>query len=324
MGIVINKNVPVFIISFNRLSYLVRLVEWLEIAGFKNINIVDNNSTYPPLLEYLQSSKYKVHRMDVNYGYLVVWKCGKFKEILDNNYYIVSDCDVLPAEECPLEVTHYFFKILKKYKRTTKAGFALKIDDLPGHFIFRDSVINWEKKFWINKKEDGLFDAPIDTTFALYRPGIYPSDKKWWKSIRTDSPYIARHLPWYVDSSILTEEDKYYQEQLTNRSTFWSITDVTLLQKYNNELVAELELAYSSRKWRWLQVFYKFCYLFMPKRFGERLGREKKLSTISDNIQILQKANKELLVKLSSIYTSRVWKLLQAVENLFRFKRKSS
>ena len=206
--------------------------------------------------------------MDKNYGHLVVWKCGKFKEIIDNNYYIVSDCDVLPVEECPLDVVKYFLGILQKYKDVTKAGFALKTDDLPENFIFRDSVINWEKKYWTRKEEEGLFDAPIDTTFALYRPGIYPSNKKWWKSIRTDWPYMARHLPWYVDSGILTEEDKYYQEQLTNRSTFWSITDATLLQKYNKELVAELESAYSSRKWAWLQMFYKisvsYTHLTLP------------------------------------------------------------
>lgn len=57
------KNIPVYIISFNRLSCLKQLVARLERAGYSNIHIVDNGSSYPPLLEELDKTPHVVHRM---------------------------------------------------------------------------------------------------------------------------------------------------------------------------------------------------------------------------------------------------------------------
>ena len=66
------KTVPVFLIAYNRLGYLRQLVAWLERAGYSDIRIIDNCSSYPPLLEYLERSPHAVHRMDRNYGHLVL------------------------------------------------------------------------------------------------------------------------------------------------------------------------------------------------------------------------------------------------------------
>lgn len=306
-----NKDIDVFIISYNRLSYLKSIVAWLEKAGFENIHIVDNNSTYTPLKEYLKLSKHKVHTMNKNYGHLVVWECGKFKEILKNKNYIVSDCDILPISECPLNITEYFFGILEKYINITKVGFSLKIDDLPNHFIFKENVINWEKKFWEKRNGDGLFDAPIDTTFALYRPGIYPNNKNWWNSIRTDYPYVAKHLPWYLDSSKTNEEDLFYQKGINNSSSYWSLTDENLLNKYNKELKIKLMEVYRSRKWFLLQIIYKLCYfLTLNNKFKAKIGVKKNLLQTFNDVNFLQKNNIEILNELNLIKNSIGWKVL--------------
>lgn len=314
-----NKEIDVFIISYNRLEYLKQLITWLERAGFENIHIVDNNSTYPPLLEYFKESKHKVHRMDKNYGHLVVWECGKFNDIIDSKNYVVTDSDVLPIEECPLNVTSYFSDILAKFDDVAKVGFSLKIDDLPNHFIFRDSVIDWEIQFWSKRKADGLFDASIDTTFALYRPEVYPSDSFWWKSIRTDYPYMAKHLPWYSNSSEPTEENLFYQKKIKNMSTFWSVTDVDLLQKYNDELMVDLKNVYSTHKWKILQVIYMVCYAILPReRFRRRMGKKKKLALQSSDAKLLQKNSERILVEISNIKSSGGWKMLEKAERFFK------
>ena len=36
------------------------------------------------------------------------------------------------------------------------------------------------------------FDAPIDTTFALYKVPFHS-----FNAIRTNRPYTAKHMPWY-------------------------------------------------------------------------------------------------------------------------------
>jgi len=318
-----NKDTPVFIISYNRLRYLRRLVEWLESAGFCHIHIVDNASTYQPLLEYLTNSPHEVHRLEKNYGHMAVWNCGLFESILRKQFYIVTDNDILPVEECPRSVTDYFFGVLEQYPGITKVGFALKIDDLPEQYSQRDTVIEWEKQFWKKQVREGLYDASIDTTFALYRPGIYPAQKKWWRSIRTDSPYVARHLPWYEDSGQSDEEDQYYQSQLINQSSFWSVTDISLLQRYQAELLVELKLIYGSRKWKILQLVYSLgALLFSSNRFQRRIGQKRNLfDAVKEDVYSLQRRNNDLMVEIGSIKSSDGWRILERLEKLFGLDR---
>jgi hypothetical protein len=226
-------DIPVFLISFNRVTYLSMLVTWLEAHGYSNIQIVDNASTYPPLLDYLRSSPHKVHYLNNNMGHLAVWTCGRFTSELSTSYYIVSDCDILPVEQCPGDAVWHFQQVLEMYPEVTKVGFSLRIDDLPDSYVFKDEVINWEAQYWQKEIAPELFAAPIDTTFALYRPGIYPSQKKWWTALRTGAPYTARHLPWYQNSQELSDEEQYYQRSAEALSTHWSITDVQCIKEQN-------------------------------------------------------------------------------------------
>lgn len=46
------RDVPIFINARDRLGVMKRLIDWLLDAGYRNLIILDNNSTYPPLLEY--------------------------------------------------------------------------------------------------------------------------------------------------------------------------------------------------------------------------------------------------------------------------------
>lgn len=233
---------PIFIISFNRLGYLQQLVQWLEQAGYTNLHIIDNASTYPPLLRYLAQSPHQVHHMDKNYGHLVLWESGQFDAVIQSQPFVLTDCDVLPAQGCPHDVVAYLAQQLAIYTNKTKVGLSLRIDDLPDHYALKDQVIEWETPFWAHRLPDApLFDAAIDTTFAYYRPNIPPSDPKWWRALRTDAPYTAHHLPWYVDSSQpLTEEDLFYQRHVKAMSSQWSTTDAEALKVQNIELMKQI------------------------------------------------------------------------------------
>ena len=232
---------PIFLISFNRLEPLRLLVEWLENAGYTNIHIIDNDSTYPPLREYLAGSPHHVHVMDKNYGHLVLWESKQFDELITRQSFVLSDCDVLPDENCPADVVAQLAQILDRYGLFTKVGLSLRIDDLPDQYILKQQVLKWESPFWQHALENGrLFEAAVDTTFAYYRPGIGPDNPAWWRALRTAPPMTARHLPWYSNTSEPTEEELYYQTHLQEKSTMWSITDVKLLKDENIQLQAEV------------------------------------------------------------------------------------
>ena len=211
------KSIPVIINNFNRLEYLQKLIIWLEEVGMTNIIILDNASTYPPLLEYYKNTAHRVIFLGRNVGYLALWEAGIFEEFR-NNFYIYTDPDILPTEECPKDFIDVFLEILAKNADVKKVGFSLKIDDIPDFYKRKADVLAIENTYWKRKRSEDTFDAPIDTTFALYRPKAYGDHQT--KALRTAPPYSARHLPWYVDSDNLPEEEKFYAN-LASDSNNW-------------------------------------------------------------------------------------------------------
>lgn len=213
------QNIPIIINNRNRLKFLKQLIESLEIRGYKNIIIIDNKSTYKPLLDYYNSIPYKVILLDENLGYKSIEKIPLYKEIR-SNYFVYTDSDVVPIKECPDDFMEYFLVILRKYFWVTKVGFSLKIDDLPDHYDKKQDVINWEAQFFKNKFGSDYL-APIDTTFSLHKPYAFISTRGFFNMIRTGYPYEARHMPWYNDSNNLDEEEKYYISSV-EVGTHWS------------------------------------------------------------------------------------------------------
>ena len=138
-----------------------------------------------------------------------------------NIYYIYTDSDVIPSDYCPKDFIDYFFKELKKHPFARKIGFSLRIDNIPDSYIHKEEVINLEKQYYLKPAEGGLYRAPIDTTFALYRPRVGLSRSRSVEAYRTAYPYQAEHLPWYNDSSNLSEEEQYYISHCTH-ITEWS------------------------------------------------------------------------------------------------------
>ncbi|MCC6689922.1 MAG: glycosyltransferase family 2 protein [Bacteroidia bacterium] len=214
-----SKLIPVIINNRNRYTYLLQLISWLENAGYLDIHIIDNASSYPPLLNYYTKTKYTVHRLNDNLGYLALWKSGLYK-LYYRNFYVYTDPDILPIADCPFDVLDFWLKKLNQYSSIEKIGFALKIDDLPVHYANKQKVIEWENKFWTNQIEPELYDADIDTTFALYRP--FTNGNRWvQKAYRTSGKYMAKHLPWYENSAEQTDENIFYMNNVSTGASHW-------------------------------------------------------------------------------------------------------
>lgn len=217
------KQVPVIINNFNRLTYLKQLIGFLESRGFGNIVILDNASTYPPLLEYYNTCRYKIFRLEKNMGHLALWKSGISKKF-NRDFFVYTDSDVVPVKECPDDFMEVFMNTLKKHRFARKVGFSLRIDNLPSHYRNRDEVIKWEKQYYEKDAGELLYRAPIDTTFALYRPRATGGSNDYVPMYRTKYPYAAEHLPWYADSSNMSEEDLYYTRHAST-CTMWTALD---------------------------------------------------------------------------------------------------
>ncbi len=200
---------PVFVNCRDRLAPLAELVVWLEGAGCDEIYFIDNDSAYEPLLDYYRSTPHTVIRLDENYGKWSLWQAPGVFERTKGRRFVYTDPDVIPVADCPLDALDRFSELLDRYKLPNKAGFGLRIDDIPDHYRHKQDVLASELGMWQWPVEKGVFYAPIDTTFALYR-----ENGTWAReALRTGLPYIARHDSWYLDLDRLTPEEAFYQQR---------------------------------------------------------------------------------------------------------------
>lgn len=217
---------PIFINSCNRYEPLLHQVTWLLKAGYENITILDNASSYPPLLDYLSavSKHVAVIGLAQNVGKFALWRSGVIE--IPEPPFVYTDPDVVPDANCPNDILAVFMQALERHPNKRKCGFGLRIDDLPECYAPRETVIAWESQFWTkpirnNDMPCELFNADIDTTFALYLQRQFTPS-----AIRTGPPYVARHLTWYLDSSNPTKESVHYEQTSTVSGT-WKLNGST-------------------------------------------------------------------------------------------------
>jgi hypothetical protein len=190
------------IINFNRITLTVKTCDWIFNHGITPV-IVDNNSSYRPLLEYYKTCPYQVVRLDRNYGHKVIWDCNILERLGITGQYIVTDPD-LDLSGIPDDFLSVLQEGLRRYPQAEKCGFSLDYNDLPV-----GDVRDWEMSLWREPLDDMYFKAGIDTTFALYREDS--RHYQIWNSIRTNKPYMACHVPWsYKHIKDLPADEKYY------------------------------------------------------------------------------------------------------------------
>lgn len=204
--------IPIFINVFNRVTTTRNLVA--QLSRLKDVEpiIIDNCSTWQPLLDWYDECPIEVIRLRENMGHHAPWKCGAISQH-DSEFYIVTDCD-LSLIDCPLDLVD---RLLAPFAwggvdaGVIKSGLGLRIDDLPP---WQARVASWEARWWRNPcRTPGYYWAAVDTTFAAYRadtPIQVATTVVNIKSTRTDAPYLARHVPWYFDNENLDDENKNY------------------------------------------------------------------------------------------------------------------
>ncbi|USN95901.1 MAG: hypothetical protein H6793_01930 [Candidatus Nomurabacteria bacterium] len=223
-----SKNIPVFIICRDRKEPLQRLISWLEDEGLKNIILIDNASTYPPLIDYYKKLPYEIIYLNKNAGHKSPWTEGIVDIYAKNKPFIVTDPDVIPIGDSHGAVKR-FCDLLTKYPERTKVGFGLKIDDLPDYYELKDYVISWESQFWESTVEPDVYDAEIDTTFAVYRQN---TPYTLGPGLRTGGKFVAHHQPWYENSKRPSKEIVYYRKHVDQNIGSWGVNESEVTKTY--------------------------------------------------------------------------------------------
>jgi hypothetical protein len=213
---------PVYIIAYNLKTFIKNTVDQLE-KYTKNIHIIDNNSTFGPLVEYYNKDyKYFLHKMNRNLGHNVwqglIWQFPKI--------FFITDPDLQFNDNLPDNFIDIMVEFTDIYK-TTRIGFALDLSDSELFFQSNDyctghSIVNWEKRFWIDKIKDDnyvLYRAAIDTTFCAINQQYFIGHSL--SGVRIAGDFTCKHLPWYQNfrDNIPIDEWNYYKLGNTSSTT---------------------------------------------------------------------------------------------------------
>ncbi len=203
----------------DRLHSLQEMVAWGLAAGHEVV-IVDQASTYPPLLELytkqFPSSEFRViHRAnvgpwpDIRSGMAEFGKPGEFVAYSD------SDVDLAG---CPRDMLEQFAELLIDNRHYRKVGCALRIDDLPETSVATHARKR-EAEFWTKPSSASQLEAfvgKIASTLAVYRVGESGRTTAglYGPALRVAGVYTARHRPWYYTAENMPDDERYYLEHL--------------------------------------------------------------------------------------------------------------
>ena len=213
-----------FIIFRDRVTYLHLCVTAMTEAGLEPV-IVDQGSTWPLAKDYLtamEAAGVTVLRRGGGHP-RTLWDWEPFRQLCSDDLYVVTDCDVVPSDDCPLDWPKRLYQLLDAYPEYSKVGLGLRLDRIPDTYLRKDHVLKWEQKFWDEPLDDGVYKAPIDTTLAMYRPLQERSFDITLNALRTGYPYVADHVAWYEDYDELDEELRWYHEHAEPGISYWTV-----------------------------------------------------------------------------------------------------
>lgn len=226
-----NTFIPIFVLTRDRISSLQTSLESYQhtFNSPYEIIILDHNSTYPPMVQYL-------HELEVKQKISVVplrqekWSAALneansiIRDYLDQHpsieAYVFTDPDIAFLNSAP-DVLLFYAGLLRSCPTYKVVGPSLKITDIPSHYNTTlsngYSVYEHESQFWRvvpniatwNGVGYHVVNQLIDTTFAMYRRNT-SMGRLSSPSVRAYAPYAAVHVDWYYDTQDLPADKIYY------------------------------------------------------------------------------------------------------------------
>jgi hypothetical protein len=250
--------VTVIINNRDLLEWPRRMVEQLErMPGVAEIVILDNGSSYRPLMRWYRSIPHRVEFLE-NLGHTAPWTSGVIDTIA-TDLYIVTDPD-LDLSALPDDTVLHLAGLLERHPQLGKIGLSLVTEGVPPESPYHAHVNTRERAGQQRTTgPEGLIEMPVDTTFAIHDRRVLREYRIG--GMRTPAPYQARHEPWHV---VRPEGDfAYYLDHAEGRSS--SYRDFT--RHVKSDSVRGLYAAYAqeagqkvSTKWDSYLEVYEECF----------------------------------------------------------------
>ena len=206
--------VTVIVNNRDLLEWPRRMVQRLErLPGVAEIVILDNGSSYRPLLAWYRTIPHRVLFLE-NLGHTAPWTSGVLDSI-GTDLYVVTDPD-LGIDDLPDDTLAAMAGVLERHPTLGKVGLSLATDGIPAGSPYREHVARHERLPQQRATgPEGLIAMPVDTTFALHDRRVLREYRIC--GMRMPAPYVARHEPWHVERP---EGDfAYYLDHVEGRSS---------------------------------------------------------------------------------------------------------
>lgn len=225
--------IPIFVFTCDRIGVLRdSLASYRRIEPEPIIVLHDNNSTYPPMLEYLRELEREgVEVVRTGTPIRVADDLNQISATVsdwfsryDAPYYVVTDPDVA-IEDGHSDILDAYGFLLEQFSDATVVGPMLRIDDIPDYYPLKFVAAGRHYyQFWHKTPEEIAWrgrvikyqHATIDTTFGLYRKHF--TFRRHTQGLRVYAPYWARHLDWYIDPAKMTDDQHWYMQHASGVS----------------------------------------------------------------------------------------------------------
>ena len=226
--------VPILLPTFNNVTYLRNMIAQLIARNLRNVIVIDNASTEPDMLAYLDEVEHSVAvvKLDYNAGPRAPFLTPANYVRLPN-IFCLTDPDLMFNDALPED---FLFNLIDATETLMvgKAGFAIDISqpELMSEKVLatqlsdgqrKYGLIEWESRFWQHQVAataggDPIYKAAIDTTFAVYNKRYFRPEA-FLNAVRFAGRYTCRHLPWYKENGLdRTEEQRYRSSQKWSNS----------------------------------------------------------------------------------------------------------
>ena len=285
---------PLIIPTFNNPTYLKRFIEQKSLDNFSSLEIYDNNSSFPPMIQLLQEFEKRdninVHRLESNYGPHYVLRNPEVYNTLPD-IFCLSDPDIEFSSTLPQDFLEQLITISNNFE-FGKVGFAIEIPEeeelnieiysAPEQVKHLLEVENsfWENHFSYTTQGDPIFATTLDTTFALYNKRYFkPSNR--YEALRIGGNFTSKHLGYYekfkptkLELEFYSSRSRYsYNRGITNKNGDPLINIkvheyTTLVEKLESlerdmkrivterdDYRNELDSFYRSRSWKIMSIF---------------------------------------------------------------------
>jgi glycosyltransferase involved in cell wall biosynthesis len=214
------SKIPVLIPTFNNPTHLRNMIAQLWSRRINRIIVVDNASTFPPMVDLLATleRRVKIIRRPTNTGPHSVLSAANRSNL--PQLFCVTDPDIEFNPSLPPDFLERLAELTEKHQ-IGKAGFSLDISEpaeLHQFYFMIDGkpqrIWEWEEQFWKNEVDridgDPVYFAKIDTTFALYNQAHF-IPRTFLAALRVAGRFTAKHLPWYRKYRLPVDEADFYR-----------------------------------------------------------------------------------------------------------------